>query len=36
MFVIMFAIGALAVAAVAGTLVQLRRDGYRPSPLRLA
>ncbi len=36
MFTIMFVLGALAVAAVAATLVQLRRDGYRPLPTRFA
>lgn len=36
MFVIMFVLGVLAAGAVAATLVQLRRDGYRPTPTRFA
>jgi hypothetical protein len=36
MLTIMLVAGALAVAAVAATLVQLRRDGYRAVPTRFA
>jgi hypothetical protein len=36
MFTIVFVIGALAVAAIAASVVQFSRDGYRRIPTRFA
>lgn len=36
MFALIFVLGALVVAGIAASLVQLRRDGYRQMPVRFA